>query len=71
MTSDYKAALDISNAKGNDVKDLDFGNVFWACGVLAKEAESLRRENMKLQEIARQAAEDTEHWKRKALEALR
>ena len=31
----------------------------------------LRRENTKLKEVARQAAEDVEHWKRKALEALK
>lgn len=39
MTDRFKEALEIANTRGDEVKELDFGNVFWACGVLATESE--------------------------------
>ena len=35
-------ALKIADASADDVKTLDFGNVFWACGVLAKAIRALQ-----------------------------
>ena len=33
--SKLEEALSIADKRGEEVKELDFGNVFWACGVLA------------------------------------
>lgn len=48
MTHDYKKALEIAMATEQKVKELDFGNVFWACGVLAAEAERVKKERDEL-----------------------
>jgi len=39
--ADVAAALAIADARGDEVKELDFGNVFWACGVLAEKVRAL------------------------------
>lgn len=38
---DVQKALDIADARLEDVKDIDFGEVFWACGILASQLRSL------------------------------
>lgn len=39
--ADVAEALAIADARGDEVKELDFGNVFWACGVLAEKVRAL------------------------------
>lgn len=41
---DVQKALDIADARLEDVKDIDFGEVFWACGVLSMRVRALAQQ---------------------------
>lgn len=47
MANKYEDALEIARA----TEEYDFSNVFWACGVLAQEAEQLRKERDEFKDL--------------------
>ncbi len=44
------AAIKIADARNQEVADLDFGGVFWACGILRAEISRLKKQQPEIDE---------------------
>lgn len=49
MTNRFEDALKIAKATQEEVKEMDFGEVFWACGILAQQVEVITKERDELE----------------------